>query len=46
MDIFDRAFQKCNKQEQEQILKLTAEEFAEELCKTFNIPKDKNDKQR
>ena len=41
MDAFDRAFQKCNKKEQEAILKLTAEEFSKELCKSFNISKDK-----
>lgn len=42
MDAFDRAFQKCNKKEQEQILSMTAEQFAKDLCKSFNISKDKN----
>ena len=44
MDAFDRAFQKCNKKEQEAILKLTAEQFSKDLCKSFNISKDKNNK--
>ena len=42
MDAFDRAFQKCNKKEQDQILSMTAEQFAKDLCKSFNISKDKN----
>ena len=37
MDAFDKAFQKCSKDEQEAILKLTPKEFAEELCKSFKI---------
>lgn len=41
MDAFDKAFQKCNKKEQQQILSMTAEEFSKELCKSFNIHKDK-----
>lgn len=44
MDAFDRAFLKCNKEEREAILKMTAEEFSRELCKSFNISQDKNDK--
>ena len=44
MDAFDRAFQKCNNKEQDQILSMTAEQFAKDLCKSFNISKDKNNK--
>jgi len=43
MDVFDKAFQKCNKKEQETILKMSAEEFGKELCESFNIPKCKNE---
>lgn len=42
MDAFDRAFLKCSKEEQDQILSMTAEEFSKELCESFNISKDKN----
>ena len=45
MDAFDKAFQKCNKQEQKAILSMTAEQFAKDLCESFNIPQNKNNKQ-
>lgn len=35
MDAFDKAFVKCNKKEQEQILSLTPEEFAQDLLKSL-----------
>ena len=43
MYAFDKAFQKCNKKEQEAILKLTAEQFSKDLFKSFNIHKDKKE---
>jgi len=35
LDVFDRAFLKCNKEEREAILNLSAEEFAKEMMATF-----------
>jgi len=37
MDAFDRAFQKCSKEGQDAILRLTPEEFAKELARSFGI---------
>lgn len=35
MDAFDRAFMRCSKEEQEQILSMSAEDFARDLLRTF-----------
>lgn len=35
MDAFDRAFQKCSKDEKEAILALSPEEFAKEFLKSL-----------
>ena len=37
MDAFDRAFQKCSKEEQDAILRMTPDEFAKELARSFRI---------
>lgn len=37
MDAFDRAFQKCSKDEQETILKMTPQEFSKALLQSFKV---------
>lgn len=37
MDAFDYAFSKCSKEEQDAILRMTPEEFAKELARSFGL---------